>query len=277
MPKLAISNLAWTGKDDEMLARLADLGVEGIEVAPGKVAPWVELTTSVMEAFRKRVAKHGLEISSFQAFLFGHPKLQLLGDEDSYAALCAHMDKVCQLASVAGAKVLVFGAPKNRLLLGHTAETAHTLALARLSELAGIAEKHNVSLGLEAVPVTYGAEFISSYRESLALVRGVDRPGLVFHLDAGCTWMQGDDIWLAIQETVAEIAHFHISQPNLTDFNDPAPYHSVAANALAQVEYEQWLCIEMLETAEPARAVINAVEFVQKIYLTKKRVKGNSC
>ncbi|MCK2086762.1 sugar phosphate isomerase/epimerase [Thauera aromatica] len=267
MPKLAISNLAWTGNDDEMLALLANLGVEGVEVAPGKVAPWDELTTSVMDAFRQRVAKHGLEISSFQAFLFGHPNLQLLGDPGSYAALCKHMDNVCQLASVAGAKVLVFGAPKNRLLLGHPMETARALAIERLSELAEIAEKHNVSLGLEAVPVAYGAEFISSYQESLALVRAVDRPGLVFHLDAGCTCVQGDDIGLAIQETAAEIAHFHISQPQLSDFTEPTPYHFVAANALASVGYDRWLCIEMLETAEPKRSIRGAVDFLHKVYL----------
>lgn len=266
MPKLAISNIAWTGKDDEMLARLADLGIEGIEVAPGKVAPWAQLTVSVMEDFRQRVEKHGLEISSFQAFLYGRPELQLLGDQASYAALCEHMRKVCQLASVAGAKVLVFGAPKNRLLLGHTNESARALALGRLSELAEIAEKNNVSLGLEAVPRVYGAEFISSYQESLALVREINRPGLVFHLDTGCTWMQSDDIGLAIQESAAEIVHFHISQPNLSDFSEATPYHSVAADGLARVGYDRWLCIEMLETADPEKSVTDAVKFVKNFY-----------
>lgn len=266
MPKLAISNLAWTGKDEEMLSLLADLGVEGIEVAPGKVAPWGELTPSVMDAFRQRVAKHGLEIPSFQAILFGHFDLQLLGEPGSYAALCKHMDNVCHLASVAGAKVLVFGAPKNRLLLGHSMETARALAIERLSELAEIAEKHNVSLGLEAVPVAYGAEFISSYKESLTLVRAVSKRGLVFHLDAGCTCVQGDDIGLAIHETKDEIAHFHISQPSLSDFHKPAPYHDAAAKALQRVGYDQWLCIEMLETASPPLSVTEVVRFVRNAY-----------
>lgn len=266
MPRLSISNLAWTGNDDEILALLANLGVEGIEVAPGKVAPWGELTASVMDAFRQRVARHGLEISSFQAFLFGHPDLQLLGDPSSYAALCKHMDNVCQLASVAGAKVLVFGAPKNRLLLGHAMDTACALAIERLSELAEIAEKHNVSLGLEAVPVAYGAEFIASYKESLELVRAVNKPGLVFHLDAGCTCVQGDDIGLAIREARAEIAHFHISQPSLNDFNDPAPYHAIAAQNLKRVGYDQWLCIEMLETVNIQNSVTNALNYVREVY-----------
>ncbi len=267
MPKLAISNLAWTGKDDEMLALLADLGVQGIEVAPGKVAPWEQLTASLMEQFRRRVEMYGLEISSFQAFLYGRPNLQLLGDSTSYAGLCEHMGKVCELASVAGAKVLVFGAPKNRLLLGHSNEAARLLALERLAQLAEIAVKNNVALGLEAVPRAYGAEFITSYRESLAMVREIDSLGLVFHLDAGCTWMQGDDIGLAIQETAAEIAHFHISQPNLTDFIEPAPYQSVAAKALSRAGYDQWVCIEMLENAEPEQLVSEAVNFVRKAYL----------
>ena len=252
-----------------MLARLADLGVEGVEIAPGKVAPWDRLNASVMEDFRLRAAKYGLEIISFQAFLYGYPNLQLLGDQASYAALCIHMERVCQLAWVARAKVLVFGAPKNRLLLGHTTEAARALALDRLSELGDIAKKHSVSLGLEAVPSKYGAEFISSYRESLDLVREVNSQGLVFHLDTGCTWMQGDDIGLAIHDAAAEIAHFHISQPNLLDFSEPAPYHAVAANALAEVSYDKWLCIEMLETPNALHSVTDALHYVREIYFKK--------
>ena len=268
MPKLSVSNLAWTGNDDETLACLSELGVQGVEVAPGKVAPWDELTASAMEKFRKRVEGHGLEISSFQAFLFGRPELQLLGDQHVFDALCHHMNNVCELASVAGAKILVFGAPKNRLLLDHSSDSAHALARDRLSELAKIAEKQGVAIGLEAVPSAYGAEFIQSFRESLSVAQEVNRAGLVFHLDAGCTWMQGDDVSLAIQESAAKLAHFHISQPNLSDFYAPAPFHAVAADALAKAGYDRWVCIEMLETPEePKRAVENAVNFVRELYL----------
>lgn len=268
MPKLSVSNLAWTGNDDEMLAHLSELGVQGVEVAPGKVAPWDQLTSAAMQIFRKRVEEYGLEISSFQAFLFGRPELQLLGDQKVFDALCDHMNNVSELASVAGAKVLVFGAPKNRLLLDHTQEAAHALALDRLSGLAEIAENYGVAIGLEAVPGTYGAEFIQSFHESLKLVKAINKPGLVFHLDAGCTWMQGDDIRLAIQESAAQLAHFHISQPNLSDFSNPAPFHAVAADALEEAGYDQWICIEMLETPDdPKLAIENAVNFVRDYYL----------
>jgi sugar phosphate isomerase/epimerase len=252
-----------------MLARLSECGVQGVEVAPGKVAPWEQLTAADMANFRNRVEEHGLEITSFQAFLFGRPELQLLGDQKIFDAFCDHMNNVCKLASVAGAKILVFGAPKNRLLLDHSRESAHALAQDRLSELAKIAENYGVAVGLEAVPSAYGAEFIQSFHQSLALVREVNRAGLVFHLDAGCTWMQNDDVGLAIQESDSEIAHFHISQPNLSDFSDPAPYHSLAAAALKQVGYDQWLCIEMLETDNPAHAITTSVNFVRELYLDR--------
>lgn len=266
MPRLAISNLAWTGNDDVILTRLAELGVEGVEIAPSKVAPWDQLNESKMKEFRRTVASYGLEISSFQAFFFGFPSFQLLGNQTSYRALSDHMERVCQLASVAGAEILVFGAPKNRLLLGHTMEASRRLAVDRLSELGIIAKKYGVCIGLEAVPIAYGGEFITSYRESLGLVREVDSPGLVFHLDAACTWLQGDDIKLAIQEAADEIAHFHISQPNLLNFSDAADYHSIAAKNLAKVGYDKWLCIEMLQSENTLQSVTDALNYVRKVY-----------
>lgn len=78
--------------------------------------------------------------------------------------------------------------------------------------------------------------------------------------------MQSDDIGLAIQESAAEIVHFHISQPNLSDFSEATPYHSVAADGLARVGYDRWLCIEMLETADPEKSVTDAVKFVKNFY-----------
>ena len=267
MPKLAVSNLAWTGRDDQILPLLSFLGVEGVEVAPAKVAPWEQLSVASMAEFRQRAEGYGLKISSFQAFLFGKPELQLLGDEASFKALCEHMEFVGELAATAGAEVLVFGAPKNRLLLGHTTETAHRLAHNRFSKIADIVVGHGVKLALEAIPAAYGSEFMRSYRESLALAREVAHPGLAFHLDTGCTWVHGDDIAMAINEAGGDISHFHVSQPNLIDFSEPANYQIEAAAALNSACYERWICIEMLETLDPVQSLIDAVNYVSNTYL----------
>lgn len=267
MVKLSVSNLAWSDRDEEIFSLLASQDVTGIEVAPGKIAPWGELSVSTIEKFRQRVADYDLEISSFQAFLFGKPHLQLLGDKACFSAFCEHMQFVSELGAAAGAQVLVFGAPKNRLLLEHTEENGRSLLLERLLKLADIAASYEVTLGLEAVPAEYGAELMKSYRETLALVRAADHKGLVFHLDVGCTWVHGDDVGTAIREASTEIAHFHVSQPMLSDFSDPAPYHQAAGRSLQDIGYEKWVCLEMLQTPDPASSLKSAIEYVKRTYL----------
>lgn len=267
MGKIAISNIAWTGNNEQVFELLAGLGVGGIEVAPGKVNNgWDALNTSVMSNYRKTCDSFGLVIPSFQAFLYGKPELQLLGDKQTFAALKQHMKFVSELADAAGAKVLVFGAPKNRLLFGHIYEEALELVKERLAVLAEICWQYKVSIGLEAVPQTYGGEIITSYKESAQIVSAVAHPGLVFHLDTGCTFLNGDSISQAIEHNMKSIAHFHISQPKISDFSEPADYHCEAAKALNAAGYDGWRCIEMLETEDALDAIRTAVNFAKEIY-----------
>lgn len=267
MDKLAISNIAWTGNNEKVFEYLASLGVQGIEVAPGKVVGgWDDLDSQAMKEYRQLCDSFGLKVPSFQAFLFGKPDLQLLGDESSFRSLIEHMKYVAELAEVAGAQVLVFGAPKNRLLMDNSCSDANKLAIERLGILAEVCWQHKVSIGLEAVPEIYGGEFITSYTESAALVNEVSHPGLVFHLDTGCTYLNGDSIGKAIVETANLIRHFHISQPQLSDFSNPEEYHEEASKAFSNFSYEYWKCIEMRESGNVLENIEIAVSYVQDCY-----------
>lgn len=265
--KLAVSNIAWSGDHEKTLAQIAALGVQGVEVAPGKVTGgWDSLDIKAMHNYRTLCEDHGLSIPSFQAFLFGKPHLQLLGEPQVFDQLVEHMQFVAELAATAGASILVFGAPKNRLLLGRELADAETLLVERLGVLAEHCAAQGVSIGLEAVPAIYGGEIITSYADSLRIVQSINSPGLVLHLDTGCTWLNGDDIATAIDIAGPWIRHFHISQPQLSDFSEPALYHLTAAKKLRELEYGHWLCIEIREADHPMIAVEQAVGFVQSVY-----------
>ena len=249
------------------MERLSHIGVSGIEVAPAKIAGgWAKLDNSVMSSFKRECTTLGLEIPSFQAFLFGKPELQLLGDSKTFNLMKDHFKFVCELASIAGAKVLVFGAPRNRLLMGYDFSDGSALATERLSVLADICWEFELSIGLEAVPKHYGGEIIQSYRESLDIVKLVNNPGLVFHLDTGCTYLNNDSISKAIYDSSSLIGHFHISQPELSNFASPVGYHSDAASALKEVDYNGWKCIEMREGESPLRALEESIKFVRETY-----------
>ena len=264
--KIAVSNIAWDGDEDAFFTVLSKAGANGVEVAPGKISPWERMNASIMCDYRRKCEGYGLSIPSFQAFLFGKPHLQLLGNQSVFDEFSLHLQFVAQLASVAGAKILVFGAPKNRLLLGMDQAGATDLATERLSTLAKIAWDNGVSIGLEAVPACYAGEFIVSYLESLEIVSKVDHPGLVFHFDTGCTFLNEEDVSSAILESSGEIRSFHVTQPELADFSSPALYHLGAADALRRTGYDGWINIEMKPTLNASFSISNAVDYVSCTY-----------
>jgi sugar phosphate isomerase/epimerase len=266
--KLAVSNIAWTGNDLEVFKLFFDLGVNGVEIAPGKVAGgWDRLNVESMTNYRNQCADFGLQIPSFQAFLFGKPHLQLLGSNSIFHEFKEHMKFVSEMASTAGAKILVYGAPKSRQLIGYSYEKGIALAEQRLAELAEVCWENEVSIGLEAVPEVYGGEIIKSYRDSSSIVTKINHPGLVFHLDTGCTYLNDESIAEAIEETVGMISHFHISQPSLSNFSNPQSYHIEAAKKLNECSYDGWLCIEMLESENNnLKTLKEAVNFVHSNY-----------
>ena len=266
MLRLAISNIAWSGNDNVVLALIASAGACGVEVAPGKLGGWTEVSGEKITAYRDLCAAYGLSIPSFQAILFGKPELQLLGEQRVFSAMKVHMQRVAELASAAGAGVMVFGAPANRLLLGHSVEDGEQIAGERLRELAEIVWAEGVSIGLEAVPSDYGGEIITDYRTSLNIVQSVAHPGLIFHLDAACTWLAGDSLADAIAISSKALRHFHISQPQLGDFAEPADYHRDAGDALARIEYGGWASIEMRETARPEESIRLAIREARRLY-----------
>src|SRR6185312_4468113 len=100
-----------------------------------------------------------LVVSSLQAILFGCPTLKLLGDDASFAALRAHIRRVAEIAKAAGAGVMVFGAPHNRLRQQLSPNAATQIAIARLQHLADDVATFDATIGLEPVPAAYGADF----------------------------------------------------------------------------------------------------------------------
>lgn len=266
MLHLSVSNIAWAAGVESALELIACAGAHGVEVAPAQVADWQSLNPGKMERYRRLCESFGLRVSSFQAFLYGLPDLQLLAEHRAFQKLEDHVRLVCELAEIAGAETLVFGAPKNRLLLGADKQAGEDMAAERLAILAEIAWAHNTRIALEAVPEYYGGEMITTYTTSHKIIQTVSHPGLVFHLDTGCTWLSGESIDEAIFKTQKALRHFHVSQPDLADFTEPADYHTVAAKALSEIRYNHWVCIEMKRTETPERSLQRAIEFVRQTY-----------
>ena len=268
MMRLAVSNLAWPAHEEAAaFARLAALGVAGVEVAPTRIAPWSEINPAMLTGYRAKLRGEGLCVSSLQAIFYGCDSFQLLGDGAAFAGLCEHMERVAGMAATLGGEVLVFGAPRNRRRGDLPEAEAWSLAQDRFHRLGEIVAAEGVAIGIEPVPAFYGGDFLTTWQDVLQMVRDVAHLGIRVHLDAGCVGLGGGSIGEAIASSHACLVHYHAAQPELAGFSPPADNHREAATVLNACRYDRWVAIEMREQAnDPLLAIEQAVTEVQRIY-----------
>lgn len=267
MYKLSISNIAWSEAEDTIFASLQAHGVQGVEIAPTKLASWDLMNESHFEMYREMCSKYELQISSFQAILYGRPELQLLGGKEQFIEFTKHIKRISNYAQLSGAGCLVFGAPKNRLLLNLGLDAAFQLAVDRFRILADVAYANGVRIAIEPVPECYGGDFLTHYNEVLHLVQTANHPGLSVHLDTACIWLADNSISEAIYNSQGSFCHFHVSEKSLGTFDNPDPRHVEAAKALISINYPAWICIEMKQGDNVLSDIEHAVSYVKSIYL----------
>lgn len=267
--KLAVSNIAWDlAEQDAVFELLKSRAVTGIELAPTKLWPdWQGADRAAAEAAGRAFAAAGFAVPALQAILFGKPDLKVFGNQQQRQELIAHIELVASLAKGVGAKVLVFGSPKNRDRGMLSPAEAMAEAVAVFSEAAEVCADDGVQLCIEPNPEGYGCNFVTNWRQAEELARRVDRPGFGLHLDAGCIHMAGDDPAEAIAECADITAHFHISEPMLADLSDPQVDHARAGQALRDSGYQGWLSIEMRRTENPLQSIEQALDTVLDCYV----------
>lgn len=266
--RLAVSNLAWKLEDTpKALRTLKASGVSGVEVAPTRIAEWDVLSDKMLQDYRRDIENAGLVVSSLQAVLFGKPDAILLGNEAGFRRMLDHVKYVADIAEALGARVLVFGAPRNRSRGAMAEPEALALGRERLSYMGDILLGSSVVIGIEPVPEIYGGDFLTSAQEVIDMVTAVGHPNVGVHLDTGCVKLGGGSIADAIGAAGTKLCHFHAAEPNLGNFSAPAMDHEAAGRALHAGGYRRWVAIEMREAASDAlKAVEQAVRWVHRAY-----------
>ena len=247
--KLAISNLAWSSLDDEVIARLLQsMGITGVELAPTKI--WEDplaVSDAEVDDYRELWKSYGIEVVAIQSLLFGRPDLQLFGSVNARADTLEYLVQMTRLAGRLGTTAMVFGSPKNRLRGELTELAAARIATPFFRTLAETAAENGVAFCLEPNPARYGADWIITTADALTLADAVDHEGFGINADTGGMTLSGEDPATAIEACAAAVRHFHISEPDLAPIGASGVNHSLFAAALARVNYSGWRSIEMRE------------------------------
>ena len=250
--KLAISAIAWRPEEDaEVVSVLHRTGVAGVELAP--TAYWPAPLGAPREERRARGAwwqAQGFEVPALQSLLFGRPDLNLF-DPAGRGAFIRYLVGMLDVAVDLGAKMLVFGSPRNRLRGSLPAEEAFELATAAFREVGAEADLRGVCLCIEPNPPAYGCDFVTTAEEGAALVQAVGSPGFGLHLDTAGIHLVGSDPSLEVARYAPLVRHCHLSAPNLAPVGEPSGVdHSGVLEALRAASYQGWVSIEMRAAAD---------------------------
>jgi len=269
--KLAFSAMGWTpGLDDDAAAILKAAGFAAVELLPTRI--WPDLASVApqdADAERIRWARRGCPIVALQALLFGRSDLVLFGDGAQLDEFSRFMGNVLQLGARLGARVLVFGAPRNRIRGSIPWSDAFERAAEVFRRLGDMADRLGTCLCIEPNPGLYGADFVTNASEGLALVRAVDSGGFGLHLDTACMTLADDNLGNAIKSAIDELRHFHVSEPHLgpVGVENSTIRHRDAADALIESRYRGYVSVEMLATTDdPLANLAVAAEFTARVY-----------
>jgi len=267
LEKLCVSNIAWDAcENKEILDFLRFKGVRKLEIAPSKILnSWRDIDTEpVVQALT--TAYTGFKIESFQSILFNTVGLELFGSTTARNDLSKHCEAVIRLANSVGAKIIVWGSPKQRVTHGHSLEECFTIACAFFRHLGDYAHEKNVIIGFEANAREYGCDFCYDTSQAAQLVRAVNSPGFRLHLDSANIHLAGDDVTVAVQQNFDILTHVQASEPFLGTFQAPIVNHKEFANQLERVYYKGSISIEMRRADPPLQAVAQALAYVSRAY-----------
>ncbi|WP_406736919.1 sugar phosphate isomerase/epimerase family protein [Thioclava sp. GXIMD4215] len=247
MMQLSVSNIAWQKEHDyEAYSLLSDMGINWIELAPARIANWDSISIALIEDYLADLQKYKLSVSSLQGIFFGKKGISLTGEDEQFDAFLKHVEFVAKIADTVGCKPGVFGAPLIKLRGEKSKADLDQIVCERLKLVGETIQHTNFILSLEPVPSYYGADYLTSTSEILAMLEKVNHPNIGLHLDIACVQLGEQDISSIIKSLEkSTIKHFHISEPDLKNFSNPIMSHRNAAQALRAINYDRFVTIEM--------------------------------
>lgn len=259
--KYSISNIAWKEISIDTIGPiLKDSLISGIEIAPTLIWPkFPAVTDFEIEQFLHKISSFDLKISGFQSLMFGHPEYQIL-DSDYQVEIVNHFEKVITVAKKAGAKILVFGSPRNRIKGDRNETVAIDDAVNFFKKIEPLLMKNEITLTLEPNSPQYGADFMTSYAEVIKICRIINSAWIRPQIDTGCMSMVNEDAVRAYQSMVP--GHIHISEPNLEPVVQNEPIR-IFINHLITNNFQGWVVLEMLTNSQLAEnQIINAIKWL---------------
>jgi sugar phosphate isomerase/epimerase len=255
--RLAISNIAWTKNNDELMySRLKQIGVGAIEIAPTRIfsiSPYDNLLRASDYA-KILKEKFDLDIVSLQSIWYGREE-NIFRSKIDRDILVEYTFKVIDFAVAMNCCNIVFGNPKQR---NGYSQKYKKIAKDFFWTISEYAKQKNVIISLEPNPKIYNTNFLNTTLETIDYIKEISHPNLRLNLDLG-TLIENNESFEIITNNLDLINHIHISEP----FLKPILKREVHRQ-LVKLDYKGIISIEMDNSS--------SLEEIVKIILYMKEV-----
>ena len=262
---LSISNIAWNPNLDESVAELlCRHDVHCIDIAPGKYFNnLLEANTEEILSVKRFWNMRRISIIGMQSLFYGTKGFNVFGE--TYLAMLSYLDIICKTASILGARFLTFGSPKNRDRSGLSDSETLDRALSFFYMAGKIAQNYSVVLCLEPNPKEYGANFLTTTKETYNFIKMLNHPCIKLQLDVGALILNNEENTV-IDMFSDMIGHVHISEPQLKPVGTNQAEHILFSPTIRKLGSNKTIEMLTTDTKDLLEEIEKSLVFVKKLY-----------
>jgi sugar phosphate isomerase/epimerase len=231
----------------------ADLGYDGLEVAPFTLAEDpLSITDAQAAEFRRIAQSHGLEITGLHWLLVAPAGLSIVDADGAVRErTSAAMERLVDLCAALGGRYLVHGSPKQRSVpAGSTRDQAWMRAHECLTRAATRAQAAGVVFCLEPLSPRE-TDLFNTVEEAVRMVEAIGLPAFKTMVDCSAAGQAESE---PVHEVMARwmptghIAHVQVNDPNRRGPGQGAlkfePILSTLLQMNVQGHYGKWIAVE---------------------------------
>lgn len=264
--KLAVSNLALPPKCPlDMLRRLPEMGVKGLEVAPMQV--WDDQPSSTeVTAYRRATEGTGLKIIGLHGLFAGQPELGLFGDLESRRRTMDYLVHLSGLCRDLGGRHLIL---ESRWRLGRTVAAAWQECRDFLERLLPRIEDHGTVLCFAPLPPSRG-DFCRTATDCRILAEALEHPSFGLHLASTAMAENGEMVHTPFAGVRGKLDHVHLDEPGFAELGSSGQIdHADFRRHLAAISYFDWISVvqRWRGGADPLSILGRSIRFAADCYL----------
>ena len=243
--KISISHIAWhRNQNKQIVELLKKFNIDTIEVAPTMLFDNpLEVSDREIDDVKAFWDDNGIKMHAMQSLLYNGENLALFKTEEMRQNMYHHLVKIIKLAAKLDVKILVFGSPRNRLIVIY--DNVKKIAKKFFTEIAEVAKEFNILFCIEPNAQAYDCNFITNVDQAIALVKYIDHPHFKMMVDLSTVIANQDIVSAEIQKALPHMKHCHISEPFLKPIIDRQHTHNEIAACLHKNNYSGAVSIEI--------------------------------